>query len=233
MTDFWPGTLPAPSVRTVDEMRCVLADPTCTADGPLYVMYRDCALTPEDRTWFAGQHLRFDLTVIPPATPGGEYVKTKGHDHPENAAGVGYPELYQVLAGEAHFLLQTKDLSDVVVVSARAGDFVLVPPGYGHVTINPGEEVLVMANLVSTRFESEYGFYEEMRGAAYYEMEGKGWVRNARYGTLPALRSVSARDAPLQDVQHEQPIYGLVTERRDLTFLNAPEIHIYGDCTSK
>lgn len=234
LTDFWPGTLPAPSVRTVDEMRCVLADPGCAADGPLYVMYRDCALTPEDRTWLAEQHVRLDLTVLPPATLGREYVKTKGHYHPENEAGIGYPELYQVLAGEAHYLLQKKDLSDVVAVTARAGDVVVVPPGYGHVTINPGKEVLVMVNLVSTRFQSEYGFYEEKHGAAYYEMKGEGWVRNARHGTLPALRSVSAGDVPQPPViRPEQSIYDLVTERKNLIFLNEPEIQTYGDCTSK
>nr|WP_067053282.1 glucose-6-phosphate isomerase family protein [Methanofollis ethanolicus] len=257
LADLWPGPLPVPAVRTADEMRCVLADPAAPCDGPLYFMYRDLALTPEDRTWLYEQGIRFDLTVIPPATLGGEYVKTKGHYHPENEAGVGYPEVYQVLAGEAHYLLQIKDLSDVVAVTARAGDVVLVPPGYGHVTINAGEEVLVMANLVSTRFESqsatqggletvvmanlvstrfesEYGFYEERHGAAYYEMEGEGWVRNARYGTLPALRSVSAGDVPQTPVIHpEQPIYDLVTERKNLIFLNEPEIQIYGDCTSK
>ncbi|MDD4255874.1 MAG: glucose-6-phosphate isomerase family protein [Methanofollis sp.] len=223
MTDLWPGPLPAPSVRTVDEMRCVLAAPKCAFDAPLYVMYRDCALTPEDRTWLTGQHLRFDLTVIPPATPGGEYVKTKGHDHPENAAGVGHPELYQVLAGEAHFLLQTKDLSDVVVVSARAGDFVRVPPGYGHVTINPGKEVLVMANLVSTRFESEYGFYEEMRGAAYYEREGERWLRNSRYPVVPPIREIPAREIPELGTRHGKGIYDLVSRSADLSFLNEPE----------
>jgi len=175
LADLWPGPLPAPAVRTADEMRCVLADPAAACDGPLHFMYRDLALTPEDRTWLGGQGIRFDLTVIPPAVIGGEYVKTKGHYHPENPAGVGYPEVYQVLAGEAHYLLQQKDLSDVVAVTARAGEFVLIPPGYGHVTVNPGAEVLVMANLVSTRFSSEYGVYEGMRGGAYYEMgEGEG-----------------------------------------------------------
>jgi glucose-6-phosphate isomerase len=224
LTDFWPGPLPAPSVRTVDEMRCVLADPGCAADGPLYVMYRDCALTAEDRTWLAGQHIRFDLTVIPPATLGREYVKTKGHYHPENTAGVGYPELYQVLAGEAHYLLQAKDLSDVVAVTAHAGDVVLVPPGYGHVTINPAAETLVMANLVSTRFESEYGFYEEMRGAAYSEVEGEGWVRNARYAEVP-LREVLAVEliGPLFKCPAALLYDWVRCQESLLSYLNTPE----------
>ncbi len=79
-------------------------------------------------------------------------------------------------AGEAQFLLRTKDLSDVVLVSAAAaagdgdgngdgngagiggGDTVFIPPGYGHVTINPSDHrTFFMANVVSNAFLSEYG----------------------------------------------------------------------------
>ena len=172
MDHYWKGILPEPSVRTVGDMACVLADPdgispSLDPDTPLYYMYRDLAMNEKDREILSRQNIRYDITVIPPAVLGGEYVKTKGHYHPENPAGIGYPELYQVLAGEAHFLLQRKDLSDVVAVAASAGEFVLIPPGYGHVSINAGKEVLVMSNLVSTQFESEYELYEEMRGGAY------------------------------------------------------------------
>jgi glucose-6-phosphate isomerase, archaeal len=153
---------------------------TLDPETPLYHMYRDLAMNEEDREILPRQNIRYDITVIPPAVLAGEYVKTKGHYHPENPAGIGYPELYQVLAGEVHFLLQRKNLSDVVAVAASAGEFVLIPPGYGHVSINSGKELLVMANLVSTQFESEYALYEEMRSGAFYAMEDNrnGWVRN-------------------------------------------------------
>jgi len=43
-----------------------------------------------------------------------------------------------------------------VLVEKMMGDIVLIPPGYGNVTINPEpEETLTMANLVSTRFSRE------------------------------------------------------------------------------
>jgi len=52
------------------------------------------------------------------------------------------------------------------VVSAAAGvgngdgDTVFIPPGYGHVTINPSDHrTLVMANVVSNAFLSEYRLY--------------------------------------------------------------------------
>ena len=146
MNSYWPGPLPEPSVRTLDDMRCVLANPDRSGDTPLYSMYRDLALTAGDHAYLREQNIRFDITVIPPGTVGGEYVKTKGHYHPLSPSSIGYPELYLVLAGEALYLLQRSDLDDVVAVAARAGEFVFIPPGYGHVTINAGKEELVMAN---------------------------------------------------------------------------------------
>ena len=140
MNSYWPGTLPEPSVRTLNDMRCVLANPGQPGSMPLYYMYRDLALTAGDRAYLREQNVRFDITVIPPGTVGGEYVKTKGHYHPLNPSGIGYPELYQVLAGEALYLLQRSDLGDIVAVAAKAGEFVLIPPGYGHVTVNAGKE---------------------------------------------------------------------------------------------
>ena len=224
MNSYWPGILPEPSVRTLNDMRCVLANPDQSGDTPLYYMYRDLALTAEDRAYLTGQNLRFDITVIPPGTVGGEYVKTKGHYHPLSPSGIGYPELYQVLAGEAFYLLQRSDLLDVVVVTAKAGEFVLIPPGYGHVTINPGAETLVMANLVSAGFTSEYMFYKQMQGGAYYLMEEGGWVRNPRYPAVPPMRLVPAGEVPELGIRHGREIYGMVSGREDLSYLNLPEM---------
>ncbi len=95
-------------------------------------MYCDLALTAEDRAYLREQNVRFDVTVIPPGTVGKEYVKTKGHYHPQSPSGVGYPEFYQVFAGEAFYLLQRSDLGDIVTVAAKTGEFVLIPPGDDH-----------------------------------------------------------------------------------------------------
>ncbi len=171
MMHGWEGELPPPAVRTIEEMRPVLADPGCACSGPLYFMYRDLAKSDADWRWLHNHHLRYDITVIPPRELCGEFVKTKGHYHPENPAGVGYPEIYEVLEGEAYYLLQTRQLDDVVLISASCGDIVIIPPGYGHISINPSPSAtLVMANIVSTAFESEYNEYETRHGAAYYVM---------------------------------------------------------------
>jgi len=83
--------------------RCGLSLPTLRARAvpPLYFMYRDLAKSDADRQWLRSHKLRYDITVIPPCTLSGEWVKTKGHYHPKNPAGIGYPEVYEVLEGEA------------------------------------------------------------------------------------------------------------------------------------
>jgi glucose-6-phosphate isomerase len=170
-------------------------------------------------------HLRFDITVIPPRTLCGEYIKTKGHYHPDDPSGTGYPELYEVLAGEAHYLIQTPDCSDVVLIAARAGDVVVVPSGYGHVTINPSKrQVLEMANIVSSRFSSDYLGYEDRHGAAYFELETGEFVKNPVYPEETILRLVKAQRMGEGTHVLTDPLYDLIRNRAPiLEFLNCPE----------
>lgn len=220
---FWPAPLPAPQVRTAREMRQVLADPDCPCSDPLYFMYRDLSLSEADAAWLREERLRYDMTVIPARVLCGEFVKTKGHFHPENPRGARYPEIYEVLGGAACFLLQDRGPSDVVAITARAGEKVVVPPGYGHVTLNMARVTLTMVNMVSTAFESLYGDYEERQGAAYYAFAGRGFVPNPRYGNPPPLRVLRARDLTVPRGFPGEPLYRWIGNRDALGFLNHPE----------
>ncbi|MDD1749897.1 MAG: glucose-6-phosphate isomerase, partial [Methanothrix sp.] len=121
-----------PDVRRLIDMTEVIYDQSWLAgaeDFELYYMYRDLFLSRADKEKLLLQGLRYDITIIPPNMLGREYIKTAGHYHPLVPGGrVTYPELYEVLEGEALYLLQSLDLSDVVAVYASAGDKVLVPP---------------------------------------------------------------------------------------------------------
>jgi len=131
----------------------------------------------------------FGTISQPPANPGREYVKTKGHYHLKNPAGIGYPERYEVIEGVAHVLLQKKTLDHIALVKATKGDIVLIPRGYGHVTINPSrEETLMMANLVSAAFVSEY---------AEYELIDNTLVRDPHYPEVTVVHEIKCQTAPL------------------------------------
>ncbi|MDD1660957.1 MAG: glucose-6-phosphate isomerase [Methanomicrobiales archaeon] len=218
----WDGPLPAPRARTIEEIRGVLRDPSCECGEPLYFMYRDLSKTPEDGRWLRENGLRYDVTVIPARILCGEYVKTKGHHHPENGKGVPYPEIYEVLEGKAHYLIQTRSADDVRLVIAGPGDHVLIPPGYGHVTINPGKATLVMANIVSTRFDSDYSDYERLRGAAYFELAGGRLVKNPWYPEVGRIRRLKASLLKGKESLPSRSLYDLIGTDT-LGFLNRPE----------
>jgi glucose-6-phosphate isomerase len=227
MKKFWSGMLPEPDIRTIGDMANVFAsEPAASPDTPLYSMYRDLWKTHGDHLWLERHHLRYDMTVIPPGVFNGEFTKTKGHYHPENPAGVPYPEVYEVLSGFAYYLLQRKDHTDVILLPAHTGDTVLIPPGYGHVTINPGREALVMANLVSTDFQSEYGEIDAMHGAAYYYLKKEGWVANPHYGDPIPMHVMLPAPLPELGLPAGRSLYSLVGTSDTLDIMNRPEDNI-------
>ncbi len=215
-----------PAVRTLDDMRPVLYNQTASGPAELYLMYRGVGWG-DDVARYSKASLRYDVTVLVPGLIGGEYVKTTGHYHPGR-----FPELYQVLSGRAHFLVQKSvpdadaAISDVAVIEAGMGEALYVPPGYGHVTINPGPEPMAMANVVDTGFNSVYGPYRERHGAAYYEIVERGqpyFVANGRYPDLPEPRL--ARPTRLEDLGlgGGEPLYAqLAADPRAFAFLSQP-----------
>jgi glucose-6-phosphate isomerase len=219
----------APQPRTLREMQSVIFDKEwlrgANVDQSLYFMYRDCVL-PEDQQIARQLEIRYDITVLLPVCLGKEFNKTKGHYHSEYKPGLCYPELYQVLEGQAHILLQKPSagtVSEAMVIVAHEGQIVLVPPNYGHITINPTEKTLKMANWVSTRVHSFYEPFEEKGGGAYRELCDGQFIPNPRYGALPPLRVVSAHEYPELGLRHGQPIYELIRIPERLRFLSYPD----------
>lgn len=214
-------------VRMLYDMKKVVYDKSWlrTADDiPLYYMYRDLYLD-EHKDVIRENNIRFDITMIPPKTLGKEYVKTKGHYHNNAYKNLSYPELYGVIQGEAHYLLQKVEngrVKDVVVVKAESGDKVLIPPNYGHITINPGQGALKMANWISTENQSSYGDITEKEGGAYYETE-EGFVQNKNYDGEFGLRFANPLMFPDFDMTPGKSIYKLIEEPSYLRFLNHPE----------
>ena len=216
-----------PDLRTGADMQSVMHNQkNCTLDSEFvcYEMYRDRYVTEQDHTWFKEHALRYDVTVIFAHILCGEYNKTKGHYHPICSNGMTYPELYEVISGKAIYLLQKTDLSDIIAVYAEAGEAVLIPPDYGHVTINPSaSEPLVMVNVVSSRFASIYGDYEERIGAAYYYLSDKTFIQNNAYPvSIPALRIIHAHNMNMPKEFPKRSIYSIIGNDKVAAFFNDP-----------
>lgn len=179
-----------PDIRHLNDARGVLYDQDFAKNSPdmdLYFMYRGL----EQKN-----NLRYDITLIPSKILGKEFNKTKGHYH------VGkWQELYIVLEGKAIYLLQKKnekgEIEDVFAVHASKGECVIMPPSYGHVTINPSEtEELKMANWISEDCKSDYSDYEKNAGACYFYTKDGNWVKNPNYKNIPDLRF----EEPLKEI---------------------------------
>jgi glucose-6-phosphate isomerase len=219
-----------PDVRRLSDIKDVVYDKEFlknSKDIDLYYMYRDLALSKKDRDAMRGEYLRYDITIIPPGMLGVEYTKTLGHYHPlVPGTDLSYTEIYEILEGEAHYLLQKEEkgkITDVVLVKAEKGDKIIMPPNYGHVTINPGMNELKMSNLVSGKFSSVYQPYKDKHGGAYYELQ-KGFVGNGSYGKTPELRVIKAKNVPELGLKKSEEIYSLVRKDiKKLGFLNRPQ----------
>lgn len=190
-------------------------------DFNLYYMYRDFTRE-EDKELFRKYSIRFDVTIIPPFKLGKELVKTAGHFHPEIKEGVSYPEVYEVMHGEGIYLLQNEtvkdDIIEIIIINGKKGDQILVPPGYGHITINPSQgDLLVMNNLVSSKFSSIYGSIKEKKGAAYLLLENNEWIKNPNYSQK---LDISTKEPTKID---SKPFYLSFLENPDKwIFLNEP-----------
>jgi len=226
-----------PEVRTLEEMTEVIFNKHFLAnanmDTELYYMFRDVSKDEADENRITELGLRYDVTIIPSSTLGVEFVKTVGHYHPcPPDSKLTYPEIYEVLEGEAHYLLQKREetqgverITDVIVVKARKGDKVILPPDYGHVTINPSEATLRMANWVARAFSAIYEPIKKSGGAAYFELTTGEFIKNDQYEDVPDIRFLKPEDTWPKDLELGKcsEMYELLKEPETLEFLINPD----------
>ncbi|TGC10985.1 glucose-6-phosphate isomerase family protein [Methanolobus halotolerans] len=225
--DFY-GYIRTPDIRMLYDMKEVLYDKEWLSQAgnmELYYMYRDLYRNKSDLEKIKEHNLRYDITIIPPKMLGREYVKTAGHYHPfVPGTTLSYAEVYQVLEGTATYLLQKQEgdmITDVMVYVAEKGDCVVIPPDYGHITINATGETLKMANWVARDFSSVYEPIKELSGAAYYLLVD-GFITNPDYAEVPPIRTRETTDYPELGLSAGKDMYDLVDDIGKLEFLTRP-----------
>lgn len=234
-----------PKSREFSHMRNYLRDPSSTFyRSEVYDIYRDVARL-DDLEKIREAGLEYDLTVLFPGRIGEEFSKTIGHYHPlKPNTGVRYPEVYEVLYGQLALLLQkgSEDLlrvEEVYLVEANRGEKIVVPPGYGHVSVNLSEDFLVISNWQALGNQGIYEPYEAHNGAAYYVSEtkqlsssgkarpGVEYLPNLSFPSVPPLKKVTPRELPHFDLLSAVPMY--FSSLRDLSkieFLTSPEDYL-------
>lgn len=227
-------TAAAPLARTIDEVRPFLRDThAATNVRDIYVMYRGITLR-TDQELFHTQGLRYDITILTPGLLGREFHKTIGHFHAvKPGTDVTYPEVYEVLYGKALFLFQQG--KDEYSLPANVGEKVVVPPGFGHITINIGNTPLVTANLSIDGVPSLYDFYKNHQGAAYYVVSTErgiadptfGVEKNMHYDADALLQMAVPRELPALGIDFKTPLYtAFVRTPHQFDYLKNPEHHL-------
>ena len=228
------------SQRTVLDMKPVLYQPNeVKTDDIFYTVYRNLEVI--------GGKLRYDITEIPPqkmVPPAGrEFPKTFGHYHKARN-----PELYEVLDGRAYFLLQKyagdpAEIEEAYIVEAGAGEKAIIPPGFGHLSINIGSDKLVLGNWIGL-VEYDYETIKKFHGGCYYVLlarrlglrsfgeggnfnEGEDkrdsieFEKNSNYKSVPELKKLKLRDLPELGIKNgaAHPILDLKNSPEKLDWL--------------
>jgi glucose-6-phosphate isomerase, archaeal len=227
---------PIYGTRLASQMRRVLLDTDCDLPEIIYWMMRDLGLKSQPN--FKQEHdLRYDISFFRGCPFGREFMKTSGHYHPyQPGSDIAWPEVYEVLSGQALYVLQKVNnadldpadqvVEDVIIVEGNPGDKVIMPPNYGHVTINALSDPLLMSNWVSSQFGSVYGKVEQAKGFAFYLLHGDGtprWVKNPLYRNHPPLRRAVVREVPELGLTRAVPLYmSAIQDPAKMKFLNDP-----------
>ncbi|MCY0909775.1 MAG: hypothetical protein OWR62_15470 [Sulfobacillus thermotolerans] len=195
--------------RSLEELRPFLEDPDASGPPYVYHVYEGIHLKSEE-TRYRAQGISVDLTIIWPGVLRDEWAKTAGHKHSAADNDEWRAEVIEVINGQGLFVLQSGNrdrIDDLVVISAQAGDWVVIPPGFGHVSVNVGEDVLA---IVCAHAQDIYLEYEEMarhRGAGVW-IGPEGMRENPSYLRIPPVKRLAARDVMARPSQ--QPLYRMV-----------------------
>jgi glucose-6-phosphate isomerase len=193
-----------------------------------YEAYRDIAFE-QDRTQFQKLDFRYDITVIMPGTVQGECKKTSGHYHGYiDHQPFTYPEVYEVLMGKAVYILQKVNnfdkenevpiIEDLKAVFVEENQVIIVPPFYGHCSINVGDGPMVFSNIAVVSCPLHYEPIKRRHGLSVYVLKDRGkvsFVSNLNYQSVPEVKFISPKDNPALGITFGEPVYD--------TFIEKPE----------
>jgi len=237
-----PGAIfqrPEYSVRTFEKLAPILEDPSCVRGREqdiVYWMYRNLGLKGNEDL-LKTYSLWYDISIFRQHLFGQELMKTSGHYHPAIwQGGCSYPEVYEVAYCRAIFLMQEVldidagaedvEVKHCIALECKAGEKAIMPANFGHVTINPDpDNVLVTTNWVCSDFASVYGGAELCQGFAWYRTEDRGWVKNPHIQCeVPPLRHARCVDVPELGLEAGVGLYQSGARNPELmAFLKRPQ----------
>ena len=224
-----------PSYRTrmLHDLDTVWANYVPDPDRVIY-RYTSGLWLAEDKAVWKKTNIIYGIVAFTPGIFAGEFNKSSGQYHPIIPPNkMSTPEVYTVLHGTGHFMLQKsfppyEIIEDAVMVEVQVGETFIVPPDYGHLQINPGNEPLVFSYAVMDGMKGEYEPFRKTQGAIYFEMaekeESERFVFNSNYKNKLSLRLIKAGDICQLPFLNDNVNYQKIRDNlRQLEFLTIPE----------
>lgn len=216
-----PVSFASSGVKTAADMEGLFQKPDYLPAGePCYRFYR--SIIEQDKAeCFQATGYHYDLTVILPSPVHGECKKTSGHFHsmiPNSASA--YAEIYEVILGTALYILmkvndpslpvQQQKIEDAYLVEVHEGERIVLPPLYGHASINIGEGPLVFSNIASSGNRSDYGPIRQRHGLCYYVAKDGGTIsitKNPNYDQVPQPKVLRPQECADLGITFHTPLY--------------------------
>ena len=204
---------PQPELRTLDAIRPSLMDPDCSGPEHVYCIAMDVARK-EHQEDLVHRNLLYGVVTYAKGKLGQEPIRSQGHIHAVSpSCGASTCEVYEIWDGEACIYMQESGSDDAgrcYAVTGKAGDVIIVPPGWVHATVNASPDKAMTFGAWCVR---DYGFdYADVRrhkGIAFFPVFWDGkllWKRNEAYRS-GTLTEKAAREYPEFGLTAGVPIY--------------------------
>lgn len=222
---------PEPEIRSLDSIRPSLRDPACDGPEEVYSIVMDTGLE-EDRRDLIERGLLFGVVTYARGRLGNEPVRSQGHIHKLSPrCGWSTPEVYEIWDGKAIILMQETAKDDpghCYAVHAKAGEVIIVPPGWAHATISADpRRPLTFGAWCDRDYGFEYGDVRAHRGLALFPLFDETgrlyFEHNENYQPCKLTEKQPGHYAAL-GLKQGMPVYTMYREDREaFRFVYAPD----------
>ncbi len=222
---------PEHEMRSLNAIRPSLRDPQCAGPDPVYGIAMDVGRESE-RSLLEQRMLLFGAVVYAAGRLGDEPVRSQGHIHAiAPHSGWSPPEVFEIWTGKAIVYAQQRAEDDpgrCIAVEAKAGDQVVVPPGWAHCVINadPASRMSFGA-WCDRQYGFEYTGVRAHRGLAWFPLLTDSgaidWRANPRYAESK-LEQHTPRAYPELGLDAKRSLYGqFVADPDSVMFVADPK----------
>ena len=226
------------SVKMLSQVTALLHNDNISREEVNYRFYMNI-MRQSDSNVFKEHGVTNGITIIMPGTIHGECRKNSGHFHQVcEGQRLPYPEAYEILCGEAMFLLQKAEnfdaeeeleLEDVRVVVLKQGEKLIIPPFYAHCAVNIGDGIMAFGNL-AIPCPLNYEAIQKKRGFFTYVMKQNDkliLLPNRAYKKTPDVQIVSATEDATLGMDFHKPLYrSFIEDPLKFSYLDKPEAYV-------